>query len=145
MLGCSKPSVYTIPDGYTLREGRKMISVADAKSLPNPNDCSCEECKSACERKPGWLKPGQAEVVASHLNISLEELFQTKLMVDFWEHLEEFNNKDAFVLSPAVVGGNPGEVPVQSPRNLCLLPGWPVLNPCCQAFRVPGSPSHLGW
>ena len=99
-----------------------MVTVAEFKSTGEPtNDCSCNTCKAACSYKPGWMKPTQAEEIAKHLNISLEELFKTKLMVDFWNALEEANGEDVFLLSPAIVGRLPGTVFPANPKGECVF------------------------
>jgi Fe-S-cluster containining protein len=63
--------------------------------------------------------PGQAEKVATHLNIPLKELFDTKLMVDWHENTGEDGN--VFLLSPAVVDGTPGSEFPGDPRGQCVF------------------------
>lgn len=46
--------------------------------------CTCPRCVDACSHKPGWLKPGDAERIAAYLGVSLEELFRTRLIVDYF-------------------------------------------------------------
>lgn len=84
--------------------------------------CSCEDCKSACRRKPGWFTPGQIERVAEHLQIPLAQLFKTKLAVDFYYgEGDDSDGIDRFAISPAVVGNEPGqEFPVK-PVGRCVF------------------------
>ena len=90
-------------------------------------DCSCSICQGACKRKPGWFKPGEAEKVAEFLGISLKELFNNKLMVDYWLGEEDDegggHHKDIFVLSPATVDGKPGTVFLFNPNGQCVFYG----------------------
>ena len=63
--------------------------------------------------------PGQAEKVAEHLGITLDELFHTKLMVDFW--VDEGDGEDTYVLSPAVKDGIPGKEFPYHPHGVCVF------------------------
>lgn len=83
-------------------------------------ECVCSECKSACQSKPGWFMPGEAEKVAEHLGVSFEELFKTKLSVDWWEAGTEID-EHVFLLSPTVIGGNPGEEFDSNPNGQCVF------------------------
>ena len=83
------------------------------------HNCQCDSCKNACSFKPGWFMPGQAEKVAAHLNISLKELFDTKLMVDWYQDYD--NDRDVFLLSPAVVDGSPGSEFPGDPKGKCVF------------------------
>lgn len=74
--------------------------------------CLCEKCKGYCEHKPGWFLPSEAERVAFYLNVTLEELFNTKLGVDWWEAEENI-----FLLSPATKTGIPGHEFPGNPRG----------------------------
>lgn len=87
------------------------------------SDCTkesgtCNTCRSACTYKPGWLRPGDAERIAGHLHITLTELFETKLAVDWWEGNKD---KDIFVLAPALVGEDPGEEYPGNPKGTCVF------------------------
>lgn len=71
---------------------------------------TCNTCISACTRRPGWFMPGQVEVVADALGISLAELFRTRLIVDYW-YADDRLSPTTFVLGPATVGGaRPGTI-----------------------------------
>lgn len=84
----------------------------------NKQSCFCEECKAACRYKPGWFLPGEAEEVAAHLKISLEELFETKLAVDWWIGTSE---PDTFLLSPTVVSNGAGTEFPGNPQGTCIF------------------------
>lgn len=92
---------------------------------------TCSECRSACTHKPGWFNPGEVEKVAEYLGISVQELFDTKLQVDWWE--EDGNHpNDVFVLSPAVVGGTPGDMFSEDPKGTCVF----YKNGLCEIHEV---------
>lgn len=82
------------------------------------NECSCNDCKAACEFKPGWFKPGEAEKVAEYLGLTMEELFKTKLGVDWYENL---GDGDVFVLAPAITTMTPGSEYPSNPRGRCIF------------------------
>ncbi len=69
--------------------------------------CSCEVCVSACSRKPGWFLPGEAEKLAENLGVSLQQLFNEKLAVDYWAAYPE---DDTLVLVPTMQGQLPGRI-----------------------------------
>ena len=79
--------------------------------------CICNQCKSDCRFKPGWFLPDEAEKVANHLGITIEELFNTKLMVDWWEDYPE----DIFLLSPAIINEDAGQEFTANPRGQCIF------------------------
>lgn len=63
--------------------------------------CECETCRRACTVKPGWFMPGEAEILAGNMNLTLQELFDNHLQVDFWASGDD----SIFVLSPATTSG----------------------------------------
>lgn len=79
-------------------------------------DCTCKDCQSACAYKPGWFVPGQVEKVAEYLDVPLATLFKKKLMVDWWH-----DSPNVFALSPAIVGGTPGQEFPGNPRGKCVF------------------------
>lgn len=79
-------------------------------------DCTCARCVSACKHKPGWFAPGQVELVAQHLGITLEELFKRYLGVDFW-----VGEPTTFVLAPAVVEMEAGKEYPFKPTGRCVF------------------------
>jgi len=80
--------------------------------------CACQSCKSACQNKPGWFLPGEAEKVAAFLKISLQQLFDDYLAVDWYSDSE---GKDYFPLSPAVVGNETGAMFPYKPSGTCVF------------------------
>lgn len=86
------------------------------KNLGTKESCQCNKCKAACLRKPGWFLPGEIERVVEYLGISLEDLFKTKLAVDWWVGFPNI-----FVLSPAIIGENAGEEFPTNPLGVCLF------------------------
>ncbi len=83
-------------------------------------ECACEMCKGACQSKPGWFKPGEAEKAAKLLGIPTEEFFRTKLAVDWWTPDDKHPNT-VFVLAPVLVGRNPGTEYPGDPHGRCAL------------------------
>lgn len=84
-------------------------------------DCKCKECKGACEYKPGWFTPGQVEKVAEFLDISLQDLFNTKLGIDWWVGGFSDDDKDTFILAPAILGMGSGNEYPADPRGQCVF------------------------
>jgi len=78
--------------------------------------CTCDGCQNACRYKPGWFLPGQAERVAEYLNITLNELFATRLGVDWYT-----GDSDTFLLAPALVESEPGREYPADPRGTCTF------------------------
>lgn len=64
--------------------------------------------------------PGEVEKLAKFLNITLEELFATKLMVDWFETGSELP-ETLFVLAPAIVGEKPGAEYPSEPEGTCVF------------------------
>ena len=82
---------------------------------------TCQSCQGACSHKPGWFKPGEAERAAAFLGMTLPEFFKEKLMVDYWQGDKASGHEDIFVLSPAIVGGVPGQEFGRDPRGECVF------------------------
>lgn len=91
------------------------------------DSCMCYNCKSACQNKPGWFMPGEAEHVASYLGISLEDLFKSKLIVDWWE-----DRPDIFLLSPGVINGRFGVEAQGDATGTCVF----FKNGLCEIHSV---------
>jgi hypothetical protein len=85
-------------------------------------ECSCSGCKSACKR-PGWFLPGEGEILAAARGVSLRELFQTSLAVDWWVGTEETGGEDVFVLMPASSALTAGAVNSYDPPRGCIFYG----------------------
>lgn len=62
--------------------------------------------------------PGEAEKTAAHLGITLEKLFEEKLVINWFENL---NGEEMFVLSPAVTKTQPGGMADGDPRGTCVF------------------------
>lgn len=80
------------------------------------DSCQCDSCKRACENKPGWFLPGEAEKAAKHLGIPLTEFFKTKLAVDWWDGSDLI-----FLLAPALVGEPSGSEYPGNRRGTCIF------------------------
>lgn len=84
--------------------------------------CRCEECCEGCQGVPGWFAPGQAELVAEHLGITLGELFRDKLVVEYWVGGMDGSEGDIHFLAPANHASIPGEkAPYSKPRARCMF------------------------
>ena len=86
--------------------------------IGNRVSCTCNSCKAACQKKPGWFLHGEAEKVAEHLKISLQKLFNDYLAVDWY--CDDKGN-DYFPLSPAVVGNETGAMFPYKPSGTCVF------------------------
>ena len=83
------------------------------------SECRCYRCVSACYRFPGWFEPGQAERVAEHLGTTVEDLFRSRLIVDYWC---DGCRDDIYVLAPSNQRNEPGEVvPFLKPDGRCTF------------------------
>lgn len=80
------------------------------------NDCDCDTCKAACRKRPSWFMPGEAEKVAEYLGIPLQELFKTKLGVDW-----HVGSGDIFLLAPAIQNMSAGQEYPANPRGRCIF------------------------
>lgn len=81
-------------------------------------DCSCNTCINECYNKPGWFILGEAEKVAEYLDISMKELFDNYLTID-WYSLDK--GKAYFVLSPAVKDYKSGDMASFSGTGECIF------------------------
>lgn len=90
----------------------------------NRKSCTCEDCQGACQRKPGWFLPGEAEKAAKLKGLSLKTFFKRYLAVDFWAAPDRKTPKidhTVFVLSPAVVGNKIGREFPANPMGTCVF------------------------
>lgn len=81
-----------------------------------PRECHCDRCVAACKRKPGWFAPGEAEKAAEYLGMTLKEFFDKYLFVDYWSAAD-----NVYLLSPAILGAETGEVAPFSTRGQCVF------------------------
>ena len=89
-----------------------------------PLGCKCKLCVNACENKPGWFLPGEAEKAATLLGIDMPTFFKRKLMVDWWENWpvgRNGNSREVFLLSPALVGESAGVEAPGNPSGKCVF------------------------
>lgn len=80
---------------------------------------TCDACIGACKRKPGWFRPGELEPVAEFLGLTMHELFDTRLAIDWWE--ADANAPLTFSVAPAIANAPAGvEYPVV-PNGRCTF------------------------
>jgi Fe-S-cluster containining protein len=70
-------------------------------------DCSCNDCVSACKNKPGIFKPREAEKAAELLGIPWEEFKAKFLMIDYW-CAEDSNDQTIYYYAPRKTNDEPG-------------------------------------
>lgn len=76
--------------------------------------CSCSACKSACENRPGWPTPQEAErIIAAGM--------ADRLMLDWWEGDEQQPYTE--ILCPAAPGCGGRDAPEIDFLNM-FGPGW---------------------
>lgn len=91
--------------------------MAELPLLNDTIECSCQDCVSACYKKPGWFLPQEIKPVADFLGITEDQLFQRYLSVDYFGNPDEF----LFVLSPATENSVSGEVFPLEPGGTCVF------------------------
>lgn len=72
--------------------------------MPEPTSCSCDTCRGYCQRKPGFLAPGDAERIAAYLRMTKQQLFERYLIIEL------SYDKSISVLAPAAISQQPGSV-----------------------------------
>jgi Fe-S-cluster containining protein len=82
------------------------------------NTCSCSSCVSNCRRRPGWFKPGEAELAAALLGLSLPEFFKHYLAVDWW-----VGDPNIYLLAPATDESGTGVEYPGNPEGRCVFLG----------------------
>jgi len=80
-------------------------------------ECVCKSCVGACSVKPGWFMPGEVEKAAAFLHMTAQDFFDKYLAVDYWTSEEN----PTFILSPAIVGIEPGEMYPMNPHGQCVF------------------------
>lgn len=81
--------------------------------------CTCDKCVGACRSKPGWFLPGEPEILANYLGISLKDLFTTSLIVDWW--VGNIDEPDIFLLAPATTISGAGKEAPYNPMGQCIF------------------------
>jgi hypothetical protein len=80
--------------------------------------------------------PDQIKPLADHLGLTEQELFDKHLLVDWVDTLDkdgEETDKTVYVISPAIVGADPGQQYPRSPLGVCR---WLVDGKCAiHAFK----------
>lgn len=61
--------------------------------------CTCTICQGFCKYKPGWFKPDQMEALAEFFDATIQEVYKTYLVTDYWV---DDNGRDINVISPTV-------------------------------------------
>jgi len=88
--------------------------------------CKCDNCKGACEHKPGWFLPDQVEAVLDHFKVKhVDDLLGQQLAIDWYIN----DGLNVLVLSPQVESnkgsiqfpGDPQGVCVFYKRGLCEI------------------------
>ena len=82
-------------------------------------ECSCKECVAGCYHRPGTFSPDQILPVADYLNISVKQLFDKYLCIDWFQR--EDDDRDIFALVPVKVGATPGEYNTFNPIGTCIF------------------------
>lgn len=85
--------------------------------LDDTIECSCTDCVSACEKKPGWFIPGEIKAAADLLGMSEKDFFDKYLSVDYWGNPDSWK----FVLSPATLNATPGQEFPFDPSGQCVF------------------------
>jgi len=84
------------------------------------NACMCVNCQSACIQKPGWFRPEQIAPLAERMGLTVKELFDKHLAVDWWVGDSLTGGRDVFILSPAVISGQVGDMFPSDPTGTCV-------------------------
>ena len=86
------------------------------------DSCNCGECQSYCRNKPGWFRPGEAELAAKLKSQTLKQFFDENLAVDYYLASESKGlAEDLFLLSPATIEIETGTEFPYEPRGTCVF------------------------
>lgn len=80
-----------------------------------PSECSCSVCADLCKSLPGWLVPDDLPRIAAHLGLSEQELFNTRLQVDWWD------DESLRILAPLRFPHAPGTLVPFFPHGRCTF------------------------
>ncbi len=97
-------------------------------------ECQCTTCKNACMYRPGFFRREQIEPLAVALNLTLKELVQKHLQVDFFSSGDV---EDVMMLVPRLKGERGGTQIDDDPRGVCH---W-FVNGLCQIHEK-GKPAN---
>jgi len=86
----------------------------------NKESCTCNHCVRACKYKPGWFKPGEIEKVAEFMKLSVKELFDQYLTVD-WYVDAHADTGDIFLIAPATIHNRAGGMMPYDPTGTCVF------------------------
>lgn len=90
--------------------------------LGTKESCECEACIDACTHKPGWFLPGEIEKVAEFLDLSLKELFDQYLGIDWYSAEKgDTHRKPLWVIAPAQNNMEPGGQYPVAPQGRCIF------------------------
>lgn len=99
------------------------------------NACQCDVCKGACVGKPGWFAPNDIEPLAKAMDITVQELFDKHLQVDWYQNFDD-TGEEVFVLSPRLKHKKGGTMFPGNPRGECH---WFIKGKCkVHALGKPG-------
>ena len=87
--------------------------------IATKESCSCAKCQAYCQNRVGWFMPDEPEKAAKYLGISLKELFNTKLAIDWW--CGENGDDNIFLIAPAIKGKETGTEFDADPRGECIF------------------------
>lgn len=79
--------------------------------------CECERCQADCQNKPGWFLPTEIQPLADKLGLTVQELFDRHLAVDYF--LYKNGKTPVFILAPATVKSGTGEMYPYNPLGTC--------------------------
>lgn len=92
------------------------------KPLRTMESCTCDECKSACNHIPGWFKPSEIFKVAEYLGLTVQELFDKYLGINYYLATDRNQlEKDVFVLTPATTKMEGGDMFPWVGKGTCVF------------------------
>jgi len=96
--------------------------MTNTNNMRTRQSCTCQNCVNDCKYRPGWFLPGEAEKVAEFLGMNLQELFNTKLGVDYWVGTPRGPIlSNILLLAPATATMTPGTMYGFSPIGQCVF------------------------
>jgi hypothetical protein len=83
------------------------------------DSCVCSTCRRACSHKPGWFEPGEVAALAEAMGLTVKQLFDKHLAVDWW--VGDGDDDHVFVISPAIKGEESGSEFPGEPSGECVF------------------------